>query len=83
MTPSGFLNQGLFGFQASLREDVHKGYILEVDLEHPKELHDAHNAYPLAPERIKVHKKWMSEYYARTLFERRPHEHGKVFTKPL
>ena len=26
--------------------------ILEVDLEYPKELHDLHNDYPLAPERI-------------------------------
>ena len=26
--------------------------ILEVDLEYPKELHDLHNDYPVAPERI-------------------------------
>ena len=33
-----------------------RGCILEVDLEYPKELHDLHNDYPLAPERIVVNK---------------------------
>jgi len=33
-----------------------KGCILEVDLEYPKELHDLHNDYPLAPERLMVNK---------------------------
>ena len=30
------------------------GCILEVDLEYPKEIHDLHNDYPLAPERLKI-----------------------------
>ena len=42
--------------------DSPEGYILEVDLEYPEELHEAHNAYPLAPERMVVPKGWMSEY---------------------
>ena len=42
--------------------DSREGYILEVDLEYPEELHNAHNAYPLAPERMVVQKEWMSEY---------------------
>ena len=42
--------------------DSHEGYILEVDLEYPEELHNAHNAYPLAPERMVVKKELMSEY---------------------
>ncbi|KAK3715794.1 hypothetical protein QZH41_001222 [Actinostola sp. cb2023] len=38
------------------------GLILEVDLEYPKELHDLHNTYPLAPERLEVQKEWLSPY---------------------
>ena len=32
--------------------DSKLGYILEVDLEYHKELHDKHNLYPLAPEHV-------------------------------
>ena len=42
--------------------DDSEGFILEVDLEYPEDLHDAQNAYPLAPECMVVQKKWMSEY---------------------
>ena len=38
------------------------GYTLEVDLEYPQELHDIHNDYPLAPEKINIPKKWLSNY---------------------
>ena len=43
-------------------QDNEKGAILEVDLEYPKELHNLHNDYPLAPEKIKVTKDMLSDY---------------------
>ena len=39
-----------------------EGFILEVDLEYPEDLHNAHNAFSLAAERMVIQKKWMSEY---------------------
>ena len=37
-------------------------YILEVDLEYLQELHDIHNDYPLAPEKINIPKEWLCKY---------------------
>ena len=38
------------------------GYILEVDLECPDELHEMHNNYPLAPEKLKINHDILSNY---------------------
>ena len=43
-------------------DDSDKGLILEVDLEYPPELHDLHNDYPLAPEKVKVERDMLSAY---------------------
>ena len=37
-----------------LDEWKHLSCFLEVDLEYPEQLHELHNDYPLAPERIKI-----------------------------
>ena len=47
---------------AKYKEDSEKGLILEVDLIYPKELHDLHNDYPLAAEKITVTKEMLSPY---------------------
>ena len=44
------------------KEDSREGLVLEVDLEYPNNLHELHNDYPLAPEKIKVSKNMLSEY---------------------
>ena len=45
-----------------VRENDVNGYILEVDLEYPSELHNLHNDYPLAPETLKVNSNMLSGY---------------------
>ena len=47
---------------AKYKENSKKGLILEVDLEYPKELHDLHNDYPLAAERVRVNEDMLSDY---------------------
>ena len=44
------------------KNNTKKGAILEVDLEYPEELHDLHNDYPLAPEKILITDNMLSKY---------------------
>ena len=37
-------------------KDSDKGYIYEVDVEYPKNLHDLHSDLPFLPERMKINK---------------------------
>ena len=47
------------------KADGKKGFILEVNLEYPQELHSLHDDYPVAPEKIKVSNGMLSEYCKR------------------
>ena len=46
----------------SISEKSPIGYFLEVDLEYPDELHELHNDYPLAPEKLAVSSDMLSKY---------------------
>ena len=46
----------------SVSEKSPIGYILEVDLEYPDELHVLHNDYPLAPEKLAIPYDMLSDY---------------------
>ena len=46
----------------NIKNNSSTGYVLKVDLEYPKKLHDIHNDYPLAPEKINIPKEWLSDY---------------------
>ena len=44
------------------KKNSEKGLILEVDFEYPQDLHDNHNDYPLAAEKMNVDESMLSKY---------------------
>ena len=46
----------------NLPDDAADGFIFEVDLRYPKQLHDTHNDYPLAPERLQIDQSMLSPF---------------------
>ena len=46
----------------SINEKSDIGYFLEVDLDYPDKLHESHNDYPLAPEKLAVSNDMLSAY---------------------
>ena len=46
----------------SISEKSPIGYLLEVDLKYPDELHELHNDHPLAPEKLAVSIDILSSY---------------------
>ena len=49
--------------------DADHGFILEVDLDYPTSLHQQHNDYPLAPEKLTITKDQMSPYQQKLIDE--------------
>ena len=46
----------------NIAHDSKDGYILEVDLEYPSNIHDRHNSYPLAPDHVLIEDEQLSPY---------------------
>ena len=48
-----------------INEKIPIGYFRKVDLEYPDDLHELHNDYPLAPEKLAVSSDMLSNYCKR------------------
>ena len=46
----------------NLQPDQPIGFFIEADIEYPKHLHDAHNSFPLGPEKTNIKKDMLSDY---------------------
>src|SRR5437867_4687752 len=64
----------------SIAEDSETGYIFDVDLWYPEDLHETHNDYPLAPESFEVSAELHSPY-AKELLAKLGHKPCRATTK--
>lgn len=55
----------------NLKDDSDDGYIFEVDLHYPPELHDKHNDYPFCPERRSVDNIMKNEKLLLTFYDKK------------
>ena len=53
----------------SINEKSPIGYLLKGDLEYPDELHELHNYYPLAPEKLAASSGMLSKYCKKLLIK--------------
>ena len=64
-------------------KDSDFGYILQVDIEYPKHLHDLHSNLPSLPDRMKINK---CNKFACNLYDKKkicsPHKDFKTSIKP-
>ena len=51
----------------SISEKSPIGYFLEVDLRYSDKLHELHNDYPLAPDKLAVSSDMLSRYFLKKL----------------
>ena len=73
-------NDDAKGFDVStIKEDGEFGFILDVSLQYPEELHDLHNCLPLAPEQRIISNEQLSPYAQQLLRK----IHGLTDNDPL
>ena len=53
---------GPIGYIFEVSKNSPIGYVFEADLEYSKKLHELHNYYPLAPEKLTISYKMLSDY---------------------
>ena len=67
----------------NINTETNVGYIIEIDLIYPKELHDLHKDFPLCPERMKIPNTFLSKYQIDTLELLKKYGYRRTATEKL